>query len=234
MIAQYLFVLPPDVIAPFITRNASEVNIVVRHNVSSSRGLKELVAETSDFIEQNLNQRFDYRITGESIISMAAADTLSAGQVISLSFTLIVVFALMSLLFTNIKAGALGVFTTILPITLLFGLMGASGIFLNTGTSMVAVIAIGIAVDDTVHFLTRYYREMRRLKNQNMAIEAAILHEIRPIVATSLGLASGFGAIMLSDMQPLVHFGFLAVLTMLCALAVDLLITPILLSSSRL
>jgi len=54
--------------------------------------------------------------------------------------------------------------------------MGASEIVLNSGTSMVAVNAIGIAVDDTVHFLTHYYREMRRLKNQNQAIEAAILH----------------------------------------------------------
>ncbi len=229
VIAQYLFVLPSDEVARFITRNAGEVSIVVRHNESSSNGLKKIVKEASDIVEQNLDPRFDYRITGESIISMAAADTLSAGQVISLGLTLLVVFALMSVLFANVKAGALGAFTTILPIIFLCGLMGASGIFLNTGTSMVAVIAIGIAVDDTVHFLTRYYKEMRRLKDKNKAVEATVLHEIRPIVATSLGLASGFGVIMLSDMLPLVHFGFLAVLTMLCALVVDLLITPILL-----
>jgi len=202
--------------------------------VSSSRSLKELISRTSEFIEQNLDPRFDYRITGESILTMTAADTLAVGQVVSLTFTLLVLFLLMSLLFVNFKGGALALVPNILPVILVFGLMGALGIFLNTGTSMVAVIAIGIAMDDTVHFMTRYNMEMRRLQNRDQATEACIHHEIRPIVSTSIGLSAGFGVIMLSDMLPLVHFGFLAALTMLCALVVDLFITPILLSSTQL
>ncbi len=234
LIAQYFLILPPDEIASFITDDASEVSIAVRHNVNSSHGLKAVVAQVDDFIAQHLNPHFDYRITGETILTMTAADTLAAGQVLSLSFTLIVVFLLMSLLFVNVKAGALALVPNVLPIVLLCGMMGLLGIFLNTATSMVAVIAIGIAVDDTIHFMARYHKEMRRLQDQDQAIEACIHHEIRPIVATSVGLALGFGVIMLSDMLPLVHFGFLAASVMLFALVADLFITPILLSSTQL
>ncbi|MDM8556529.1 cyclic nucleotide-binding domain-containing protein [Desulfococcaceae bacterium HSG7] len=75
---------------------------------------------------------------------------------------------------------------------------------------------------------------MRRLRNQDKAIEACIHHLIRPTMATSIGLSLGFGAIMLSDLLPLVHFGFLAALTILVALVADMIITPILLASTQL
>ncbi|MDM8541092.1 cyclic nucleotide-binding domain-containing protein [Desulfococcaceae bacterium HSG9] len=72
------------------------------------------------------------------------------------------------------------------------------------------------------------------MQNQDKAIEACIHHLIRPTMATSIGLALGFSAIMLSDLLPLVHFGFLAALTILVALVADLIITPILLASTQL
>ncbi len=234
LVAQYMLLLPSHEMDSLITYDASEVSIVVRHNVSSSYGLKDLVAQTSDMIEQQLNPHFDWRITGESILSMTAADTLVSGQVKSLSSVLLVVFLLMSLLFVNLKAGVLSLVPNILPIILLGGFMGVLGFVLEIGTSMVAVIAIGIAVDDTIHFMTRYHATMRRLQNQDQAIEACIQQEIRPIAATSFGLAVGFGTLMLSDMLPLVHFGFLSALVMLFAMVMDLVITPILLSSTQL
>jgi len=82
--------------------------------------------------------------------------------------------------------------------------------------------------------MARYYKEMRVFQDQGKAIEACIQHELRPIVATSIGLALGFGALTLSTMLPLVHFGLLAALVMLFALIADLFITPILLSSTQL
>ncbi|MCP4404386.1 MAG: MMPL family transporter [bacterium] len=234
LVAQYMLLLPSYDMDSLMTYDASEVSIVVRHNVSSSHDLKDVVARTSDTIEQHVNPHFDWRITGESILSMMAADTLVAGQVKSLSSVLLVVFLLMSLLFVNVKAGALSLVPNMLPIILLGGFMGVLGFVLEIGTSMVAVIAIGIAVDDTIHFMTRYHAAMRRLQNQDQAIEACIQQEIRPIVATSFGLAVGFGTLMLSDMLPLVHFGFLSAIVMLFALVMDLIITPILLSSTQL
>ena len=232
--AQYMLLMPAHAIEPLITYDASEVSILVRHNVASSYDLKGVIAQTSNIVEQHLNPHFDWRITGESILSITSADALVTGQVKSLSTVLLVVFVLMTLLFVNIKAGALSLVPNMLPIVMLGGLMGLLGLKLDIGTSMVAVIAIGIAVDDTIHFMTRYYTTMRRLQDQNLALEACIHEEIRPMVATSFGLAVGFGTFALSSMVPLIQFGLLSAMVMLFALVMDLLITPILLSSTQL
>ena len=234
LIAQYLLILSGDNAAAFITNDAGEAAIAVRYHAESSDGFKEIIAWTTGMAGKHLSPDFDFHITGESILTMRGSHTLVIGQVLSLSFTLIVVCLLMSLLFSSIKAGVLSLIPNLLPIILLFGIMGLSGISLNPGTSMVAVIAIGIAVDDTIHFMARYYSEMRRLKNRDQAIETSIHHEIRPITATSLGLALGFGTLMLSNLLPLVHFGFLAASVMMFALMADLLITPIILSFTEL
>ncbi len=156
---------------------------------------------------------------------MKSGHTLVTGQVLSLVFTLIVVFVLLSMLFRNYKTGLLALIPNSLPIILLFGSMGLFRIPLAPGSAMVAAIAIGTAVDDTIHFLTCYQREMIRLQNQEQVVAACIRHEIRPVVATSLGMMSGFAAIMLSSLVPLIHFAFLSALVMLFALMTDLLIT---------
>ena len=112
--------------------------------------------------------------------------------------------------------------------------MGIFDIPLNTGTAMVAAIAIGIAVDDTIHFMARYNEEMRRLQNQNLAMEVCLRSEIRPVLATSIALSLGFAILGFSHFVPVIYFGLLSALVMLFALLGDLFITPILLSSTQL
>ncbi|MCP4399892.1 MAG: MMPL family transporter [bacterium] len=233
-IAQYLLLMSPDELERVITDDYSEINLIVRHNESSSLGLKQRITDVETLLGQYLNPHFEYRIVGESILTMRAADTIALGQVLSFSFTLVVIFLLMSILFVNVKAGLLALIPNVLPLLLIFGIMGAFGIALNFSTSMLAAIAIGIAVDDTIHFMTRYYHEMRRRQNQHAAMDASLREEVRPIIATSIGLALGFSVLMLSSMVPLTHFGLLAALAMLFALLADLCVTPILLSSTQL
>ncbi|MCI5146177.1 MAG: hypothetical protein D3923_11765 [Candidatus Electrothrix sp. AR3] len=234
MVAQYFLIMPEKEISSFITYDADEVSITVRHSVNSSHELENIVEQTTALVKQQLNEDFSYRITGESILTMRGGHSLVTGQVLSLSFTLLVILTLLSLLFSNITIGLLSLIPNSLPILLLFGAMGFFKIPLGPGSAMVAAIAIGIAVDDTIHFLTCYQREMTRLQNQDQAVAACIHHEIRPVVATSLGMISGFAAIMLSSLIPLIQFAFLSALVMVFALMTDLFITPILLSSKRL
>jgi CRP-like cAMP-binding protein len=105
---------------------------------------------------------------------------------------------------------------------------------LNLGTCMVAAIAIGISIDDTIHFMTRFNREMSSRQNRDRAVEAVVNSEIRPIISTSLALMLGFLILTLADLMPLVYFGILSTIVMLFALVGDLLLTPILLSSVQL
>lgn len=234
LIAQYLMFLQRDEISTYATADYSEANILVRHNLTSSYGLDAALKELDQYIKQHLNPHFIYGFTGENILVNKASDSMAIGQAQSLSFLLVVIFTIMSFLFVNFKAGALSLIPNFFPIVLLFGIMGFLDIPLNTGTAMVAAIAIGIAVDDTIHFMSRYNKEMRILQSQSKAMEVCIRSEIKPVISTSIALALGFTVVCFSSFVPVIYFGFLSAMVMFFALAGDMFVTPILLSSTQL
>jgi CRP-like cAMP-binding protein len=111
--------------------------------------------------------------------------------------------------------------------------MGLFNIPLNVGTCMVAVVAIGIAVDDTIHLMSRFNSSMRKYQDKEMAVKAVLNSETKPVISTSIALIFGFAVFTFANVIPIVHFGILAVIVMFCALFADLLLTPILLSSDQ-
>jgi len=234
LVSQYLLLLRRDEIDRFVTTDLSEVNILVRHNLSSSHELADVLEQLKDYLEKNINTHFKFGFTGENILVNTAADSMASGQFKSLLLLMAVIFIIMSLLFVNIKAGALSLIPNFYPIVSFFGIMGILDIPLNTGTAMVAAISIGIAVDDTVHFMVRYNKEMRTLQSQDRAMEVCIRSEIRPVLSTSIALALGFVVLCSSNFVPIIHFGFLSAMVMLFALIGDMFVTPILLSSTQL
>ncbi|MCG8618693.1 MAG: MMPL family transporter [Desulfobacterales bacterium] len=234
LVAQYLLTLQRSEIERLVTSDFSEVNIMVRHNIGSSFELNEAVATVSGHMDKILNHHLKSNFTGENILINEAADSIASGQVQSLGLLLFIIFVIMSVLFVNVKAGFLSLIPNFFPIILLFGVMGVFGIPLNVGTAMVAAIAIGIAVDDTIHFMTRYNKEMRDLQDQNKAIEVCIRSEITPVFSTSIALAAGFAVVCNSSFVPLINFGFLSAFVMIFALLGDMFVTPILLSSTQL
>ncbi|MDQ7090965.1 MAG: cyclic nucleotide-binding domain-containing protein [Methylococcales bacterium] len=116
----------------------------------------------------------------------------------------------------------------------MFGTMGLLGIPLNPGTAIVAVIAIGIAIDDTIHILSTYNKECRIDGDQVAAARRAIRSEAMPVMATSLSLAAGFLILTASRFNIIAQFGQLSALTMIVAVFSDLLITPVLFKRIRL
>ena len=99
---------------------------------------------------------------------------------------------------------------------------------------MVAAIAIGVAVDDTVHLMTRFGAESRAHIDEADAVRATVRGEAVPIVSTSIALALGFSVLSYSNFNIVAQFGLLAAATMIYALVSDLLIMPILLKYLRL
>ncbi|MBW2117901.1 MAG: MMPL family transporter [Deltaproteobacteria bacterium] len=233
-VSQYLLFLQDEDLERYTDPDFSEVNIVVSHNLNSSYEQKKAIEGLRAFIERRLNPHFIYAFTGESILTLRAADAIATGQSKSIALLLIIIFIVMSVMFLNVKAGLLSLVPNILPIIIYFGVMGIFSIPLNIGTAMVAAVAIGIVVDDTIHFMTRYNSEMHRLKDQGQAMQVCLEREIRPIFATSIALALGFAVLALSNFVSIIHFGVLSALVMVVAFFGDVLVTPILLSSTRL
>ena len=104
--------------------------------------------------------------------------------------------------------------------------MGWFGIGLSTATTMIASVALGLIVDDTIHLLYRYRQARRNGYDPPQAITAAIRHTGRALVITTMILTLGFWAGLIGSFKPTVSFSFLTGLTMILALLADLLILP--------
>ena len=229
----FLFIDQEDV-ADYVTADFREARIIVRHAIGSSRSLREATEGINAFVSEKLDDGLDVVVTGNAILRMQAADAMAAGQAKSLGLMVVVIWLVIAVLFLNPKAGLLAVIPNLFPVVTLFGVMGYLDIPLNTSTAMVAAIALGICVDDTMHFMVRYNHYTRLTGDTAVAIARTLRDETFPIVTTTLGLALGFSVFALSSFPPVVHFGFLSAFVMLLALIAVFLVLPSLLATVRL
>jgi len=234
LISQYLLFFQRDEISRFVTPDFSEVSIMVRHNVTSSYETQQILEELRQYMRKNINPNFKFDFTGEYILINKAAESLVMNSVTSLAMTLGMVFACIYFLFWSMKAGLISLVPNVFPIIGVFGIMGIFDVPLNVGTAMVADIAIGIAVDDTIHFMSRYNLAMRELQDREAAVAEALHDEVRPVVCSSIALAGGFAICAVSQFIPVIQFGILSSVVMIIAIFSELLITPILLQSTQL
>ena len=119
----------------------------------------------------------------------------------------------------------------VLPIVVFFGVMGWVGVELNLATSIIGAVALGISVDDTIHYMTRLNRIVKTSPTQRDALLLALQGVGRPMVATSLTLTAGFLVMLLSGFAVISDFGWLSALTMMTALTTNLFILPAVLAT---
>lgn len=234
LVAQYLMFFHRSDLDTYVNNDYSSANILVRHNISDSHTLNEYITELQDVVEHVAGPELDATIIGENLMVNRAAESLMVGQVKALSILLILIFLIMSAMFTSFKGGAIALIPAVVPIGLMFGIMGLFGISLNPGTAMVAVIAVGIAIDGTIHLLARYNELCRTTSDYVGAVHQAVQEEATPLIVSSLALAFGFGILLLSNFTVVAQFGALAAATMVFSLLANLLITPIIMTRIRL
>ncbi|MCU7850917.1 MAG: MMPL family transporter [Candidatus Thiodiazotropha sp. (ex Monitilora ramsayi)] len=218
----------------YVSPDFSQARIVVRHNLYASYDLNMALAELQSFIDNNIDHGLHVDITGESILTSQTADKMAEGQAKSLGLMLLVIFTVISLLFVNVKAGLLATLPNLFPIIMLFGVMGFTGIPLDSATSMIAAIALGICVDNTMHFMVRYNRALTQHKSEARAIQMTMQEEATPITAATIALFLGLGVMVFSSFTPIAYFGVLSGMVILLAYYANFFITPLLLSSTRL
>jgi uncharacterized protein len=205
------------------------------HVRSTAVGSNELGALV-DRIEERLGELPEHlrgKVTGSSVLLARTMDEITRGQIVSLSGALIIIYLILSTLFGSLRVGLVALIPNLLPIVAFFGILGLTGITLNLATSLVATVALGIAVDDSIHYFSRFNTESRRLANEELGVERAIAAVIRPVTFTTAALCAGFLALLVSDLRSQVEFGVLAALTLFFAWLVDLTLSPALSSGLR-
>ena len=234
LVAEYLLLHPPRDLEPYVSHDYRRANIVVRHNVRDSSTLNHHIKELKQVVGHYAGADMVTSVVGENLMINAAADRLLEGQAAALVGLLAVVFFLMSLMFTSAKGGLIALVPSVVPILMILGVMRILEIPINAGTVMVIVIAIGIAIDGTIHLFSRYSELCRSTSNYDEAVIETVKDEAAPVIAVSLALALGFGVLLLSDFTIIAQFGALAAATMLFSIFANLLITPLVMSRIRL
>ena len=206
--------------------------ISVRIRSKGSIEIRNLV----DRVEQRVAQLpppLFARITGTPVVATRTVDDIAAGQLESVLIALLAICALLSMMFTSVSAGVLAMLPNGLPIAAYFGLLGAFDITLNPTTSLIACIMLGIAVDDTIHFLSRFNADARACGDEKQAVHTALRAVLRPVTLTTVALCAGFLSFTASELQNQVQFGLLAAATLLLAWVTDVTVTPALGSTVR-
>lgn len=208
----------------------SHINIQLRNAGSAEYAIFfEDIQRDIDNAFAPLNDRYpkmQVQMTGSLALFMQLADDLSRSQFKSLAIVAVVISALLILTLGSFQAGVMSIIPNLIPATLAFGLMGLLDIPLDADTLIIAPLIIGIAVDDTIHFISHYRMALVATKNMKVALIGAIKEVGQAVTFTTLILGCGFFMLSFSNHLGLVKIGTFGSLAIFVALLCDLLFFP--------
>lgn len=226
LVNNFKILLGNDLLKTFMSSDMRQANVLMLTHIASSRKFLKTKKAILDHVAVDLDRDVTWDVTGLGVVTAASSHLLTLGQVKSLAVSLVLIHLVMVLLFLSVKVGLIAVIPNLFPIVVNFGIMGLFGIPLSVATSLIASIAIGLAVDDTIHYLVRYNSEFKKDLDKDRAMRTTLMAVGRPIIFTSLTIGIGFSVLLFSHFQPTAIFGLLMMITMLCALVGDVILLP--------
>ncbi len=170
-----------------------------------------------------------FHMTGTAVLIDQNNRTLATNMLSGLSIAFAVIALIMGVLFKSVRMAFISLVPNIIPLVLVAGIMGFSGTYLNFSTSVVFTIAFGIAVDDTIHFLSKLRIQLRKGRSFLYAMKSAYLTTGKAIIITSLILCGGFLTLMFSEFLSTFQIGIFVTLVLFFAVVTDLLLLPVIL-----
>jgi predicted RND superfamily exporter protein len=233
LISQYLtlaMISGKDPFENYISFDQSTCRVTARMKDVGSNKAAEILADFDAFLATETPTEYDVQITGTTklIHLLANRVTFSLGSSLLLAFLIISI--LIGIMFKSPRWVMISLIPNIIPLLVIAGAMGWFGIRLRPTTAAVFSVAFGIAVDDSIHFLSRLKLELERGLALIEATRSSLVHTGKAIVATSVLLIAGFSTLLISDFKSSVEFGFLASLTIFAALIADLYLLPVLIN----
>jgi len=214
----------------FLSRDGSATHISGRGLTMNSILYGHAMDEIESFAEAALPDGVSAELTGVVPMITSMDRYLLVTFIKSFAMALAVIGAIMSFNFRSIRLGLLSMIPNMIPILAILGIMGFLKIDLSPATVTVAAISLGIAVDDTIHYMHRYLRSLESGEEPSAASGMATTTVGRAIIYTTLTLGAGFIVMVVSDFGPTRHFGLLSASCILLALLCDLFLLPVLLT----
>lgn len=218
------------ILSPYLNIDKDEVRFVVRIKDSSSDLRRnELIKKIRHDLVYRFNiepQNFD--VVGLMVLYNNMLQSLFSSQILTLGFVVLVLGGMFLILFKSIKVALIAMVVNVTPVSVIFGVMGVFGIPLDMMSITVASIALGMAVDNTIHYYHRFKSELQKDKDYLASMHRSHATIGSAMYFTSLTTAIGFLVLVTSNFIPTVIFGLLVVLTIFMALLADLLLSPLL------
>ena len=197
----------------------------------SESGMSDLVASVQDTGRRIFNGESEPAVWGWSMVTLRVAELLTREQFVSTTVSALLVLLITSVAFRSLRFGLLTLLPLVTAIMVTFVVMAVAGIPFDVLTVSFAGVAIGVGVDDSIHFLLHYRRAARR--DPDSAVEVAMQHAGRAILITTAAIVAGLLALAVSRFLPVVYLGMLISITLIGATFGTLVLVPPLLGGQR-
>ncbi len=228
-VRQYLLIYNGRELRELADDDLRVARVLLSLNVHGANALQAVIGRMGEQLGQMDLQGMQWRIAGLGRLFADEEELLVDGLLRSLGAALVLITLLLALLWRSWKAALLCMVPNLAPLLLIFGLMGLLGVWLDVATTMIASVAVGIAVDDTIHLFHGYHSRRARGASPLWAVVRTLRWTGRALSATTLILCVQFFLLASSDFLPTVELGALTAVGLLAALAFDLLLLPALL-----
>lgn len=195
-------------------------------DIGSSK-TRVLNRELESFLEEKSSDVLKAQLTGTSYLIDKTDSYISQSLVKGLAIAVISVSLFLFAFLRSWRVVLYSLVPNLLPILILFGLMGYFQIDLNISTAIIFTVAFGIAVDDSIHLLARYYIEKERFNSSIWALKNSIASTGKSILVTSIIFCTGFALFLSSGLSSPFYLGFFIVITSVVALILDLILLPV-------
>ena len=216
---------------PYLSENEEQTRITLRV-IDSDKNLnrKEFIQRVENYLSKEMGYTKErFNTTNMLVLYNNMLQSLFSSQIQTIGFVFISIMFMFIILFRSFYLAILAIVPNILPATLVLGFMGLKSIPLDLMTITIAAISVGIAVDNTIHYIIRFKREFSQNKNYSKTVEICHGSIGKAMYYTSSIIVIGFSILSLSNFIPTIYFGLLTGLAMLAALISSLTLLPALL-----
>ena len=215
-----------DLIYPYINIEENMVKISTRVKDSENIKRANLINEIKNYTDNSFDNLEEVKINGLLVLYNNMLSSLFSSQIKSLGFVLLAIFIMFIFLFKSIKLSIIGIIPNIFASTFILGLIGLFRIPLDIMTITIAAISIGIAVDNTIHYLYRYRINLKNNLDYKESIKSSHSTVGNAVLTTSIAISLGFLTLCFSNFVPTIIFGLFTSLAMLFAMIGVLITLP--------
>ena len=217
-----------EIISPYISVDDDEARISVRIKDSlENLRRNDLIKKISNELNTKLGlDKNEYKLAGVLILFNNLLQSLFKSQILTLGIVMLGIFAMFLILFRNVTLSFIGVVPNFIAAFFILGIIGLMGIPLDMMTITIAAITIGIAVDNSIHYIYRFKEEFKKINNYNKTLDRCHRTVGIAILNTSITIVFGFSILVLSNFIPTIYFGFFTGIAMLLAMISVLTLLP--------